>query len=233
MAKRRDDRGSFREKSGSLYWRGQLPEKTEDSEVFWRPCERSTRTLDVQKARQVVEAWRREAFAALSKPVEKKPVVGMLFSEAVQRYAQQHDGNVEYLLKINEEIGMMPVSEIDQELIDGLAATMYPGRTAATLNRHVYTPITAVLNAVASKGYTPPRVKRPKGHLAPSNFQRPPKDWFVRVLDECAPHLAAFILFCRLHGRRTSEALGLTRPTSMPKSGASPSATRRSGKTSF
>jgi integrase len=209
MAKRRDDRGSFREKSGSLYWRGWLPEKTEVGEIVWRSCERSARTLDVQKAWAVVEAWRQEAFTALSKPVEKRPGSGIVFAEAVKRYAKQHGGNSEYLIKLIDEIGMTPVEDIDQELIDGLAEKMYPGRAAATLNRHVYTPICAVLNAVASKKYKPPRIKRPKGHLAPSNYQRPPKDWFQRVLPECEPNLAAFLLFCRLHGRRTSEACRL------------------------
>ena len=61
-----------------------------------------------------------------------------------------------------------------------------------------------------SKNYTPPAIKRPEGHLAPSNFKRPPKDWFQRVLPECRPNLAAFLLFGQLHGRRTSEACRIT-----------------------
>jgi integrase len=136
--------------------------------------------------------------------------ISPLFAEAIQRYAKKHDGNAEYLLKLNEEIGMKPVSEIDQEFVDELADKMLPGRTAATVNRHIYTPICAVLNAMASKNYHPPRIKRPKGHLARSNFKRPPKDWFQRVLPQCEPHLVAFLLFSRLHGRRTSEACRIT-----------------------
>ena len=127
------------------------------------------------------------------------------------RYAKKKIGaNGEYLPKIVREIGMMPIAEIHQETIDALAEKLYPGRSAATLNRHIYTPITAVLNAMASKTYAPPRIKRPEGHLANSNFQKPPKDWFQRVLPECSPNLAAFLLFCRLHGRRTSEACCIT-----------------------
>lgn len=210
MAKRRADRGSFRERRNALYWRGQLPEKTESGEIVWRSCERSTRTLDPTKAWQIVDAWRQEAFAALAKPVEK-PSTEVLFAHAVTRYAKKKIGaNGEYLPKIVREIGMMPIAEIHQETIDALAEKLYPGRSAATLNRHIYTPITAVLNAMASKTYAPPRIKRPEGHLANSNFQKPPKDWFQRVLPECSPNLAAFLLFCRLHGRRTSEACCIT-----------------------
>ncbi len=209
MARRKADRGSFREKHGSLYWRGKLPEKTEDGDFFWRSCERCTRTLDPKKAREVADAWIEAAYTALAKPSEKKRVTGLLFAEAVIRYVKNGGANKEYLPAIVREIGRMPIADITQEVIDDLAAKLYPGRTAATLNRHVYTPICAVLNKMVSKEYTPPRIRRPKGHLAPSNFQRPPKDWFARVLAECEPHVAAFILFCRLHGRRTSEALGI------------------------
>jgi integrase len=210
MAGRKADRGSFRERHGALYWRGQLPEKTEDGEVIWRFCERSTKTLDLVKARSLVDAWRAEAYARLAKPIEKKPARGLVFAEAVFRYVKSGGKNKVYLLKILDEIGMIPILDVTQHIIDGLAEKLYPGRTSATLNRHVYTPICAVLNTMASKEYTPPRIRRPKGHLAPSNFQRPPKDWFQRVLPECAPNLATFLLFCRLHGRRTSEACSIT-----------------------
>ncbi len=209
MARRRADRGSFREKHGALCWRGQLPEKTEGGEIVWRPVERSTRTLDQAKARLVVDAWQQESFAALSKaPVKQSSSI--LFAHAVTRYLKKVDKNHEYLGPILDEIGLIPIEEVDQETVEELAVKLYPGRTAATLNRQVFTPICAVLNVMASKTYTPPRIKRPKGHLAPSNFKRPPKDWFQRVLPECPPNLAALLLFCRLHGRRTSEACRIT-----------------------
>ena len=210
MARRRDDRGSFREKSGSLYWRGQLPERAEDGEIVWRSRERSCGSLDLKEARALVETWQKEALAALAKPIEKRSASGLLFAHAVTSYAKRHDGNRDYLLKLVHEIGRTPIEDIDQDFIDALAERMYPARTAATLNRHIYTPICAVLNAVTAKKYIPPRIKRPRSHLARSNFRRPPKDWFQRVLPECPPHLVAFLLFCRLHGRRTSEACRIT-----------------------
>ncbi len=59
------------------------------------------------------------------------------------------------------------------------------------------------------KDFRPPSIKRPKGHLAPSNFVAPPKDWWKRVVDAAEPNLAAILLFFRLHGRRTSEACNI------------------------
>ena len=100
----------------------------------------------------------------------------------------------------------MPLSDVTQEVVDELAAKLYPGRAAATLNRQVYTPVCAILKMAETKMFRPPTIKRPKGHLAPSNYVLPPKDWWKRVTDAAEPNLAALLWFWRLHGRRTSEA---------------------------
>ena len=49
MAKRRADRGSFRERRNALYWRGQLPEKTESGEIVWRPVSEALELLTQQR----------------------------------------------------------------------------------------------------------------------------------------------------------------------------------------
>jgi hypothetical protein len=64
----------------------------------------------------------------------------------------------------------------------------------------------SVLKNAETKQWKPPTIKRPSGYLPPSNFKRPPGDWYQRVLPECPPNLAAYIIFNRVHGRRTSEA---------------------------
>ena len=127
MARRKADRGSFREKYGSLYWRGKLPEKTEDGDFIWRSCERCTRTLDPKEARAIAEAWLNEAYNTLSKPVEKRAKTGTVFAEAVIRYVKNGGANKEYLPAIVREIGRMPIADITQEVIDDLAAKLYPG----------------------------------------------------------------------------------------------------------
>jgi integrase len=215
MAKRgsRQHKYSFRPilKSGSLYARYTIPEKDpETGKIVWQSKERSTGTPDVSQARKFVEALIDAAYEDLTKDVEKRD--GITFNEAVISYIKSSNGwaNKQYLPRIVEEIGDMPIVSIKQKCIDDLAEKLYPGRTAATLNRQIYTPVCAVLNAAASDDYTAPRIKRPKGHLPPSNFKRPSKDWWARVLPECPPNLVAFVLFCRLHGRRTGEACRIT-----------------------
>ena len=109
-------------------------------------------------------------------------------------------------MPILDEIGTMPLSEVTQEVIDRIAAKLYPGASAATRNRQVYTPIAAILNKAETVDYRPPRLKRPKGYLPPSNFIAPRKDWWKRVIEVSEPNLAAILWFWRLHGRRTTEA---------------------------
>jgi len=181
---------------------------------------RRTGSLVESEAWEFVAKIRREAYDALN--VIEKPGCGLLFAQAVTRYAKRHpileDGrrcdNNKYLERIVREIGLLPVEDVDQHVVDELAEKLYPGRTAATLNRQVYTPIMSVLNDLIKskkiKGFVLPRIERPKKWLAKSNFVRPPDDWWAKVFPHCPPNLKAFLLFCTIHGRRTSEACRLT-----------------------
>jgi integrase len=210
MAKRRIDRVSFREKYGALYARFQTPEKAEDGEIIWVPKERCTGTLDEAEARKFVDAFKRKAYSDLAKPIEKRPS-SVIFDQAVVKYIEKKPGkNEAYLKKLLPELWDKPLSEFNQKAVNEVAAKLYPKATAATLNRQVYTPIIAVLDVMASEEYTPPRLERPRGYLPKSNFKKPPKDWWKRVVAACnadgLPHLGALVLFLRLHGRRPSEA---------------------------
>lgn len=212
MAKRGRDQISFRKvehQDGrfTLYARFWAPEKQTDGEIIWRRCERSTGTGDERKAQKIAERLREEERQRgyAEKPKEKS---GRTFNDAATSYMKAgNDGS--YLVPILERIGTKPIHSITQEVIQGLADEIYPGRAPATLNRQVFTPIVAVLRFVEGPDFRAPRVNRPKGWLPKSNFKRPPKDWWARVLPHCPANLEAFILFVRLHGRRTSEACSL------------------------
>lgn len=52
-----------------------------------------------------------------------------------------------------------PLADIDQAAIDNAAAVLYPEASPATLNRQVYTPVSAILK----RGGVEFEVKRPKG----------------------------------------------------------------------
>jgi integrase len=194
--------------STTLYARFSVPEKQADGKIVWRRTERSTRTSDPKKAVKVAERVREDAYklAYSDAPVRKKE---RTFAEAALAYLRA-GGSGQYLPPILKAIGNVSLSEITSEFVYELADELYSGRKPATQNRHLFTPIIAVLRSAESKDYNPPRIARPKGWLPKSNFKRPPKDWWARVLDECEPSLAAFVLFVRLHGRRTSEACRIT-----------------------
>src|SRR5262249_53573418 len=50
-----------------------------------------------------------------------------------------------YLQKLLEHFGDKPISQLSQVELDTAASFLFPGRSPATLNRQVYTPVSAVL----------------------------------------------------------------------------------------
>ena len=213
MARPRSDKGSLRWKGKTLYWCGTVPFKDQATgDLYWRYVERSTHTSDESQAWQWGRAFQKECFEALGKPLEKKPTMSMALVEAIHLYLKDGGRNGEYLEKFVNTCPNVPIHEIDQAWMDAFAEQHFPGRTAATRNRAVFTPLCAVLNHVdlKVKEFTAPHIKRPRGWLPKSNFKRPPKDWWARVLPHCEPNLEAFLLFTRIHMRRTSEACAIT-----------------------
>ena len=212
MARRRSDKGTLRWKGGTLYWCGTVPVGTdEEGKIVWGYRERSTGTADER------EAWKRgseiqaEFLEALARPVEERPSASMTLNEVILLYLKDGGKNREYLEKFVDLAGNTPIHKIDQAWVNRFAEVHFPGRTAATKNRAVYTPLCAAFNYLASvvKGYNPPRIRRPRGWLAPSNFKKPPEDWWDRAIPHCPPHLEAYIYFTRIHMRRVSEACSI------------------------
>jgi hypothetical protein len=54
-------------------------------------------------------------------------------------------GEVRFIDPLKDHFGETPLSAIDQAAIDAAAVTLYPNETAATRNRQVYTPVSAIL----------------------------------------------------------------------------------------
>jgi integrase len=101
-----------------------------------------------------------------------------------------------------------PLARIDQTAIDRAAKKLYPKASASTLNRQVYTPISATLKHASARGLCElrqiERPKQPKGRirwLTPAEAER--------LIAACSPHLRPLVLFLFYTGARTSEALYL------------------------
>src|SRR5262249_60784532 len=184
-------RVSFREHKESngeitLYARFKIPER-KGGQIIYRYTERSTGTGQRVKARQEAERIYQEAYeAAHKKPVDE--IGDDTFAAAALSYMRNKgskttptDGlipahrlkvraNKKYLLPIIEQIGLRKLSEINQSLLGELAEKLYPGRTAATINRQLYTPIITVLNFAKH----PYQLERPEGHDSLPELDVPP-----------------------------------------------------------
>lgn len=82
----------------------------------------------------------------------------MTFKTAAWAYMKA-GGEKTYIGKLLEYFGETPLSKIDQAAIDKAAFALYPQGTAATRNRSVYTPISAVLRTAGIRA----GLNRPKG----------------------------------------------------------------------
>jgi len=80
------------------------------------------------------------------------------FAEAAGAYMKA-GGEKKYLAPIIAHLRHTPLAEVAQIAIDNTAASLYPNATAATLNRQVYTPVSAVLKRAGFEH----KIKRPKG----------------------------------------------------------------------
>lgn len=114
---------------------------------------RSTKTREAALAKKILRKIQRD--------IECGVLTGHAtpgFAGAAAAYMKA-GGDRSYLAPIISHFKDTPLGAIDQHAIDNAASLLYPGATAATRNRQVYTPISAVLKRA---GITQ-QIKRPKG----------------------------------------------------------------------
>lgn len=103
----------------------------------------------------------------------------------------------------------MLLREIDQTVIDDLAAQLLPATKDSTRTRHVYTPVSAVLSWAASQpswGYVGFRIRRPKQPKGRIDWRTPKEiEWW---LERAGPEKAILIGYVGT-GARGSELINL------------------------
>lgn len=220
-------RVSFREHRESngeitLYARFKIPER-KGGKVIYRNTERSAHTSSRVKARQEAERIYQEAYeeAHRERPGEladgtfAKAAINYMRNKGtkttptdglIPAYRLKIRANKKYLHPIIERIGLKKLSEIDNGLLGWLAEQIYPGRTAATINRQLHTPIIAVLKFAEH----PYNLKRPDGHDSLPALDIPADDWYPSVLRVANPYARAFLITQRMTGRRPDELLNRT-----------------------
>ena len=182
----------------SKYWRVRGTE-------FGVYIDRGTQTVEKRQAARFLALWRADAQSgALSGPAVK---AAPTFASAALAYMQA-DGERRFLTPLIEHFGLTPLNEIDQAAIDGAAVALYPQATAATRNRQVYSPVSAILRR---SGVALP-LRRPKGAQGERRTDCLSPDQAFALLaaaNDMNPRFGALLTVLLYGGVRLSEALRL------------------------
>jgi len=135
-------------------------------------------------------------------------------ADAILAYLDQ-GGEDTFLKPINQRLGRLRLSEIDQDIIDRTAAEAFATFTRgkkvkaynkATIVRQFYTPLASVLHYAADLGWTPYiRIRKPKVTRPSPKWAN--EKWFAKFFAHASPELAAMVTFLAGTGCRISEVL--------------------------
>lgn len=129
------------------------------------------------------------------------------FAEAALSYMEA-GGERKHLAPILKALGRKSLASITQDTIDETARKLKPRGGPATLNRRVYTPISAVLHHAAKKRWCDkPVIARPKEPRGRVRWITPEEA--DRLIAGAGPALRPLVIFLLCTGARLSEALYL------------------------
>lgn len=132
-----------------------------------------------------------------------------LFAEAVLHYAQT-GGETRFLKPLLDRWGADRIEDITAAKVSEAAQALFPGRSAATLDRQLYTPLNAVLRKAAKAELCTLRTfDRPKVRRKPVKIPPNIEVWLEAFLPKANPRLRAIALFMSFTSTRVSEACRL------------------------
>ena len=130
------------------------------------------------------------------------------FLEAAVAY-MEGGGERRYLKRLIDHFGTASLATIDQAAIDRAATALCPKVGPATLNRQVYTPMSAVLKHAHKRGLCElRRIERPREPKGRVRWLTPVEA--DRLIEACSPHMRPLVIFLFYTGARLSEALYLS-----------------------
>lgn len=138
---------------------------------------------------------------------DKALQVPLTFARAYLNYIDAGHPVPFYAELILAHLGVRQCSEIDDSIMLDLAKEIFkPNAAPAHINRHLYTPVIAVLSMALRKGA--PTLTRPVGHNVAHKIEIPDADWYRLLMPHLTPVTAALVTFLTMHGRRLGDALG-------------------------
>lgn len=200
--------------------KGKSPNWTIRGSYLGISVDESTGTPNEALAKQLLAAKRREIERGrVAAPVAAEKPNGPTFVEAAVAYLEG-GGDARYLGAWDDErkrwnggpislLGDKLLSEIDQQEIDRTAVSLYPNASPMTRNRHVYTPISAVLKHAGLDF----KIRRPKGWRGKSRVDWMQPGQAYRMWAEACEidrEFAILLAFLLYTGCRLNEALSLT-----------------------
>jgi integrase len=132
-----------------------------------------------------------------------------ILADAIVSYIESGRSE-KYLRPIVDHFGAWRICDISQTEVTRLAQKLFPNRSPATINRHLYTPLIAVLNHAKRSGMVKsiPTLTRPKERQKPTVYAN--DEWLVQFLAQNMPKpLRAIVLFMSFTGSRVTEACRL------------------------
>jgi integrase len=176
--------------SKNFYIRGTYLEKFVN-----RSAGTSERKVALQELRKIENEIERRRYAKADEPT---------FKDAVKTYIDT-GGDAQRVERLLIHFGETPLSDINQRMIDDTAVTLYPRGTAATRNREVYTPLSAILK----RSGVVFALQRPKGSVGRTinEWLRPEQaERLFEEADRRDPEFGIFLRFLCYTGLRLGEA---------------------------
>ncbi len=150
--------------------------------------------------------------------LDKKQTGVKTVAHAIEQY-MDNGGEDRYLKQILQQLGKLPLTSINQEVIDKAARAAYPGyqrqkggkvykHSKSTIKRQFYVPLAAILHYAHDLDWMPYiRIKMPKTKRPAPKWAN--KEWFSKFNAEAEDELKAIVAFLAGTGSRISEALNL------------------------
>lgn len=188
-------------KNGVTYWaaRGFVPIRRPDGSFARRRVEISIGG-DTATARQVEIDRLNDGYE------DRAERVPLTFSKAYTNYIEANFPVPLYAERILAHIGVRQCHEIDDSVMNEARKHLFkPDAKASYVNRHLYTPVIAVLNMALT---VKPKITRPNGHKESPPVIAPDAEWYKLTMPFMGPDTLALVSFLTLHGRRLGDALG-------------------------
>ena len=195
----------LRKRGKVWHFRGSIPVRQADGTIRRQRHEESTHAVSLARAREIAADIERYYHDLAYKPAVKR---GPTFAEAAITYIQTRGRSDRFVTKLIKFFGETPLADIDQAAAARAADALYPGASASSRARAIFTPLIAIGTLADRSGATVPKLTRPHASSEPVGI--PTDNWFDAILPICPDNLAALITFLTLTGRRAGEAIALT-----------------------